>query len=466
MLGEAINKLNESKTKMSFVKKEPLRIDKIYVLAINHTPEKYNDIKERLGNLGLPSQVDFEILQGHNGYTDKLPNNAKVYDNWALPEADNVFWNNSVQVGEIGCTLSHVNAWNRIVKDGLDRVLVLEEDFITSRPITDLHEPKVDWDFMYLGRYSFDESEDVEIDSHWVRPGLSYNMQAYILTKSGAKKLTEHHLERNIFINDEFITATYMKHRRSDIEAMYPNKNISAIATKKDYISQTSNEKTTLVSAHGYKEKPKDAINNIEILDDSNWNAWIQKYISPVMIQKDFELMMDELGPNIIEFPLFTDRFCEEFIQLAETRGEWTMGRHEFYPTNDMLMETLGIKDIYTKVIREFVAPLATWYWTLEGKGWDTVQDESFVIRYKPDKQGQLSVHHDYSSYTIGVKLNDEFEGGGTFFPKYGVNAIPKRNGNAFLHPGMITHRHGGRPVFSGTRYIAVSFIRNTEILK
>jgi len=176
--------------------------------------------------------------------------------------------------------------------------------------------------------------------------------------------------------------------------------------------------------------------------------------------------MTEDIGPNIAEFPLFTQEFCTELIELAETKGEWTVGRHEFYPTNDMLMEDLGMKEIYTRVIREFVAPLATWYFTLEGQGWDTVEDETFIIRYRPDRQGQLSVHHDYSSYTIGVKLNDEFEGGGTFFPKYQVNAMPKRNGNAFLHPGMITHRHGGRPVYSGTRYINVSFIRNTHILK
>ena len=28
-------------------------------------------------------------------------------------------------------------------------------------------------------------------------------------------------------------------------------------------------------------------------------------------------------------------------------------------------------------------------------------------------------------------------------------------------HPGMITHKHGGRPVDSGTRYILVSFTQN-----
>ena len=211
----------------------------------------------------------------------------------------------------------------------------------------------------------------------------------------------------------------------------------------------------------------KNSMNSeFEILQAEDWGAWCEKYITPVMLQGDYELMTEELGHNIIEFPLFTERFCEELIQLAEAKNEWTMGRHEFYPTNDMLMEVLDMKEIYTRVIHQFVAPLATWYWTLEGEGWDTVEDETFIIRYKADKQGQLSVHHDYSSYTIGVRLNDEFEGGGTFFPKYQINAMPKRNGNAFMHPGMITHRHGGRPVYSGTRYINVSFIKNKEIMK
>jgi len=446
-----------------------LQIQKIYVLAINHTEEKMKDIQRRLDELGLPYPVSFEVLEGHNGYTDPLPEGAAVYEDWPIEGTTNTFWKYPVNPGEIGCTLSHINAWKRVVEDGVNRALILEEDFYGIKPLRDLKSPPSDinWDFMYLGRYAFEDATDVEINDQWLYPGFSYNMQAYMLTQEGAQKLVDHHLERNIFINDEFINATFTTHRRPDIEAMYPNKNITAISVKEDWIGQTSNEETTLVSKHGYEGKSNNMNNTkLRIQDDSDWEAWKQRYITPVMLQKDFELMTEDIGPNIAEFPLFTQEFCTELIELAETKGEWTIGRHEFYPTNDMLMEDLGMKEIYTRVIREFVAPLATWYFTLEGQGWDTVEDETFIIRYRPDRQGQLSVHHDYSSYTIGVKLNDEFEGGGTFFPKYQVNAMPKRNGNAFLHPGMITHRHGGRPVYSGTRYINVSFIRNTHILK
>jgi hypothetical protein len=145
---------------------------------------------------------------------------------------------------------------------------------------------------------------------------------------------------------------------------------------------------------------------------------------------------------------------------MAEAENKWTEGRHEFYPTNDVLLNELGLGDIYKRVIREIVTPLATHIWKLEGAWLANPTDETFMIKYSMDKQGHLSLHHDHSYFTCGVRLNDEFEGGGTYFPKYGVCVTPKRNGNAFLHPGAITHKHGARPIHAGIRYIIVSFIR------
>ena len=73
-------------------------------------------------------------------------------------------------------------------------------------------------------------------------------MHSYILTNIGAQKLVDYHLEKNLFINDEFITATYMKHRRPDIEKMYPVKTINALATHKDLFEQLDHK--SMVSGH------------------------------------------------------------------------------------------------------------------------------------------------------------------------------------------------------------------------
>ena len=85
------------------------------------------------------------------------------------------------------------------------------------------------------------------------------------------------------------------------------------------------------------------------------------------------------------------------------------------------------------------------------------------MARYTTDRQSHLSLHHDFSHITMVVKLNDEFEGGGTWFPKYNKLSNPKRVGTATLHPGMITHLHGARPIYAGKRYICVSFMRKNN---
>ena len=438
-----------------------MKIDHIYVINLRSSVE---GIVDRLNGLNLPQPTNYTIIDGVNGRNlvsgtnqSNVPYKWNAADWWKLEGHSNNWWARDINASEVGCTLSHYNCWLDAKEKGYKSVLILEEDFICKENQwpSDLDLLPSDWEFMYMGRMKNNQTVDTPYKGSIVKPGYSYNTHAYLISASGIEKALSTNPNLDIIPADELIVGFMGNHLREDVNKRF-NVNLNMFAFSEGdpyYITQTAIMKNSIDS-------------NFEILQATDWDAWTKKYIAPVMLQHDYELMTDELGPNIVEFPLFTNRFCEELIQLAETNGEWTVGRHEFYPTNDMLMEHLGMKEIYTRVIREFVAPLATWYFTLEGEGWDTVVDETFIIRYKPDLQGQLSVHHDYSSYTIGVKLNDEFEGGGTFFPKYGVNALPKRNGNAFLHPGMITHRHGGRPVYSGTRYINVSFIKNTSILK
>lgn len=437
-----------------------MKIDHIYVINLRSSTE---DITARLDGLGIPYPVTYTIYSAINGRKLVSDDNYnfdepfKASDWWKLEGSSNSWWARDVNPAEIGCSLSHYKCWKDIKEKGYNNVMILEEDFITNGngwPY-EVSELPSDYDFMYMGRMKSEGAQDIPFSKNLVKPAFCYNSHAYLVSASGVNKMLSKNPQLNIIPADEYIPGYMGIHPREDVNKMF-NVGLNAYAFDKEdglhYITQTAIMKNSISTDR-------------EILDDSDWKAWCDKYITPVMLQGDHELMTEEIGPNIAEFPLFTNRFCEELIQLAESNGQWTVGRHEFYPTNDMLMEHLGMKEIYTRVIREFVAPLATWYWTLEGTGWDTVEDETFIIRYKPDKQGQLSVHHDYSSYTIGVRLNDEFEGGGTFFPKYQVTAMPKRNGNAFLHPGMITHRHGGKPVYSGTRYINVSFIKNTAIM-
>ena len=196
--------------------------------------------------------------------------------------------------------------------------------------------------------------------------------------------------------------------------------------------------------------------------DDSH--KWKQRFITYSAKTKEWDLVVDEPFINTFSFPLFTDEFCRLIREEAEYADAWTVDRHENYPTTDMVLQTIGMHDIYMEVLKEYVMPLAIHMWELEGKGWDTLNSENFLARYTPDTQGHLSIHHDMSDITCLVQLSDleEYEGGGTWFRRQ--KQLVKNNiGYVTLHPGNITHKHGARAVTSGTRYIIVSFMRNTE---
>jgi len=198
-----------------------------------------------------------------------------------------------------------------------------------------------------------------------------------------------------------------------------------------------------------------------------NEESWIKKYISPVMRTKEYGLITDEVGErghtNIYATQFFNENFCKEIIEAADANGDWTYKRHEFYPTTDMLVETLGMGKIYEALLNEYIYPWFIGFWDLEGKVWQNLVAESFIIKYVPDQQAHLSFHHDHSLVTSLVTLNDEFEGGGTFFKRQKL-CVKGKVGGVSIHPGNITHKHGARPITSGLRYVIVSFINSTTV--
>lgn len=194
--------------------------------------------------------------------------------------------------------------------------------------------------------------------------------------------------------------------------------------------------------------------------------SWADKFLSPSIKTKEWDLITDEIDPkgfsNIFLTPFFTEEFCKEIIEEAENSKRWTRKRHEFYPTTDMLIETIGMDKIYEEVLKEYLYPMAIGLWDLEGKTWKALESESFIIKYIPNEQAHLSFHHDSSLFTGLVTLNDGFEGGGTMFKRQ-KTCVRQPIGTMALHPGNITHKHGARPITSGLRYVIVSFVNSND---
>ncbi len=195
--------------------------------------------------------------------------------------------------------------------------------------------------------------------------------------------------------------------------------------------------------------------------------SWVEKYIKKPLYQKEYDLIVNEVFPmsDIITFPAFNKAFCEEVITIAEEKNVWESKRHEYYPAEDVIIDKLGLKQMYSLFLKEFIYPLAKHYWKLDGESWDSLYSEDFINRYRVEAQPKLDIHHDSSIYTVLLTLNEDFEGGGTIFPTKRITHKGKV-GDITIHPGLITHKHGGVPISSGTRYVMVSFCKKLKYEK
>ena len=190
-----------------------------------------------------------------------------------------------------------------------------------------------------------------------------------------------------------------------------------------------------------------------------DWDKWTERFIHPQTRVKDWDAILKEEGTDLYTWPLFTKEFCEMIMEEAEEAKVWTVDRHDNYPTTDFVLDKIGLNDLYMKVLREYGSPVARFVWGMTGDSWDkNMTAENFLAKYTPSAQGHLDSHIDDSNYSITLALNNDFTGGGTWYHRQ-QTLIKAPTGHVCLFP-MPTHKHSGRYIDSGTRYIIVSFCK------
>ncbi|XP_041953160.1 procollagen-lysine,2-oxoglutarate 5-dioxygenase 1 isoform X1 [Alosa sapidissima] len=196
---------------------------------------------------------------------------------------------------------------------------------------------------------------------------------------------------------------------------------------------------------------------------------WQERYIH----QNYTRIMKDKLietpCPDVYWFPIFSEVGCDHIVQEMEHFGQWSgggnkdtriQGGYENVPTIDIHMNQVGYEKEWHKFLLDFIAPITEKMYP--GYYTRAQFDLAFVVRYKPDEQPSLRPHHDASTFTINIALNQvgtDYQGGGCRFLRYNCSIQAPRKGWALMHPGRLTHYHEGLPTTGGVRYIAVSFV-------
>ena len=129
--------------------------DKIYVITLQRATDRHLRLQQELQGL------NYTLLYG----VDKLNiNKAELIQNKKYDAALAVqhhIMSKEMSPGEMGCAFSHWMVYEDVVKNGYNRVLILEDDVVIDRkklPLFDeiINELPADWGLWYLG---FDKNE-------------------------------------------------------------------------------------------------------------------------------------------------------------------------------------------------------------------------------------------------------------------------------------------------------------------
>jgi GR25 family glycosyltransferase involved in LPS biosynthesis len=167
-----------------------LPVDAIYFISLKKTPVRKVKMIEHLNAIGLTdkhgNKAELHVANDGNFIKHRIDNSLKIKHK-----------RSKMSISEIGCCASHRQVWQKQIDQGLEYVLVLEDD--ARFDVDKLIELATNWSHLpefellhlgweYYAGYGVQTIEKVEIDglpNLWKGDGM-WLTHAYILSLSGA----------------------------------------------------------------------------------------------------------------------------------------------------------------------------------------------------------------------------------------------------------------------------------------
>ncbi|XP_050432465.1 glycosyltransferase 25 family member [Adelges cooleyi] len=210
-------------------------LDKIYVINLARRTERRKRMRYCLNELGL--NATFVEATDGKALSDTDLEHMGVR---LMPGYKDPYYKRPITKGEIGCFMSHYRIWAAITSEGLDEVLILEDDvrfepyfrFKLQAVLNDLRRLKVPWDLVYIGRKPLDDKSEIRMENSelLVWPGYSYWTLGYLLSGRGAKKLLNADPLKRLLPVDEFLPIMFDQHPQKEWLEQFEERNLAALS--------------------------------------------------------------------------------------------------------------------------------------------------------------------------------------------------------------------------------------------
>ena len=163
------------------------KIDKIFIINLDKDVERLNNSYKQLKNYNINNYERYPAVYGAetniyklNTYTTKI---GKLIASKSM----------------IGCGISHINIWKIIIKKGINKCLILEDDFILVDNFLNkfnniINKSPSEYDILFLSSNIIHNKnlKLYDIDDYFYKQLLISQTVGYIITIKGAKKILKY----------------------------------------------------------------------------------------------------------------------------------------------------------------------------------------------------------------------------------------------------------------------------------
>jgi glycosyl transferase, family 25 len=171
---------------------QPCQLPPIWVINLKRSVERRAYITRHLDNLGLPYEL-IEAVDGRALSPQELAVSSGSREARRLIKRE-------LTPGDVGCSLSHLALYRKQLDEGLNEVVILEDDAVVDPALPEILNVREflppDWELVSFirldSRVSFWGSRPLGKRRCVKFASIAYGTQGYLLRRSGAEKLLAH----------------------------------------------------------------------------------------------------------------------------------------------------------------------------------------------------------------------------------------------------------------------------------
>ncbi len=172
------------------------------------------------------------------------------------------------------------------------------------------------------------------------------------------------------------------------------------------------------------------------------------------------------VADDIVEIPFWTPAMCATVIRAAEAVGQWSIHEANHRRVGALVHDSLPAQEISLSAIspalyRHVEDHVGLRVWPVLRRHWPHAEyaglQDALVVRLAPvGESAALPLRHDVAQVSGSVRLNADYVGGATEFPRQSFTDAQVPVGHVLAWPSLVTHPHGSSPPTSGLKYSLV----------